>query len=87
MHRLETLVLNRVAPMTQKKVAEDIGVEPTNFSRFLSNKGHSLPFAKFCELFDVLGIEAVASDDDSTVTISREEYESLRFFARKGIEG
>ncbi|AHB08508.1 hypothetical protein U875_14165 [Pandoraea pnomenusa 3kgm] len=73
--------------MTQKKVAELIGVEPTNFSRFLNNNGHSLPFAKFCELFDVLGIEAVAADDSSTVTISREEYESLRFFARKGIGG
>ena len=57
MPSLESMVLNRVAPLTQKKVAERIGVDATNFSRFLNNSGHRLSFAEFCALFDVLELD------------------------------
>lgn len=86
MPSLETMVLKHVAPLTQKKVAEAIGVEATNFSRFINNNGHSLPFAKVCELLEYLGLEVIAPSDDSMVCLSREEYQALRTLARKGLE-
>jgi len=45
MASLEAMVLKRVAPLTQKRVAEAIGVEPTNFSRFLNNSGRDFRVA------------------------------------------
>ncbi|MGT2505700.1 CII family transcriptional regulator [Cupriavidus basilensis] len=86
MPSLESAVLSRVAPMTQKRVAELIGVEPTNFSRFLNNSGHSLSFAKICQLFEVLELDVVAPGDGSTVCVPRAEYEALRCLAKKGLE-
>ena len=87
MPSLESMVLNRVAPMTQKRVAELIGVEPTNFSRFLNNSGHSLSFAKICQLLEVLELDVVAPGDASVVCVPRAEYEALRCLAKKGLEG
>ncbi|WP_144409779.1 CII family transcriptional regulator [Cupriavidus basilensis] len=87
MPSLESMVLNRVAPMTQKRVAELIGVEPTNFSRFLNNSGHNLPFAKVCQLLDVLELDVVAPGDGSTVCLPREEYEALKCLAKKALGG
>lgn len=86
MASLEAMVLKRVAPLTQKRVAEAIGVEPTNFSRFLNNSGHRLTFAEFCQLLDVLELDVVAPGDDSMVCLPREEYQALRTLARKGLE-
>lgn len=86
MPSLESMVLKRVAPLTQKKVAESIGVDATNFSRFLNNSGHRLSFAEFCALFDVLELDVVAPGDDATVCLPREEYQALRTLARKGLE-
>ncbi|MGT2493096.1 CII family transcriptional regulator [Cupriavidus basilensis] len=87
MPSLESAVLSRVAPMTQKRVAELIGVEPTNFSRFLNNNGHSLSFAKVCQLFEVLELDVVAPGDGNVVCLPRAEYEALRCLAKKGLEG
>ena len=86
MPSLETMVLNRVAPMTQKRVAEAIGIEATNFSRFLNNSGHRLSFAEFCRLFEVLELDAVAPGDASIVCVPRDEYDALRCLAKKGLE-
>ncbi|MGA4275600.1 hypothetical protein ACKZDW_02345 (plasmid) [Ralstonia syzygii subsp. celebesensis] len=86
MPSLESIVHSRVAPLTQKKVAERIGVEPTNFSRFLNNSGHRLTFAEFCQLFEVLELEVVVPGDSSMVCLSRDEYQALRTLARKGLE-
>ena len=86
MPSLESMVLNRVAPLTQKKVAERIGVDATNFSRFLNNSGHRLSFAEFCALFEVLELDVVAPGDDSMVCLPRDEYQALRTLARKGLE-
>ena len=86
MPSLEALVLKALLRETQKKVAEAIGVEPTNFSRFINNNGHNLPFSKVCEMFDVLALEVVDPNDASMVCVSREELQALRTLARKGLE-
>lgn len=86
MPSLEALVLKALLRETQKKVAEAIGVEPTNFSRFINNNGHNLPFAKVCEMFDFLALEVVDPNDPSVVCVSREELQALRTLARKGLE-
>ncbi|MEF3066328.1 CII family transcriptional regulator [Pandoraea apista] len=91
MRTVESVILEKIAPITQKTVAEDIGVNNTNLSRYLSDKGHRLSFPEVCALLDRIGITgdalAAAVGSDRVVVIAREEYDSLRFFARKGIGG
>ncbi len=90
----EIVVVGRIARHTQKAVAEAIGVEPSNFSRFHNGRGHGLQLKKFCELLAFLGVDLskLADDDEAgapdqdTVTISRAQYEALRTLAMKGLE-
>lgn len=89
----EIVVMRRIAQHTQKSVAEAIGVEPSNFSRFHNGRGHGLQLKKFCELLAFLGVDlSQLADDDETapaaemVTITRAQYEALRTLAMKGLE-
>lgn len=90
----EIVVMRRIAQHTQKAVAEAIGVEPSNFSRFHNGRGHGLQLKKFCELLAFLGVDlSLLADDDAgaaptteMVTITRAQYDALRTLAMKGLE-
>lgn len=90
----ESVVMRRIALHTQKVVAEAIGVEPSNFSRFKNSSGHGLQLKKYCELLAFLGIdlsqligeEATDATSDETVTIPRAQFEALRTLAKQALE-
>ncbi|MGK2829219.1 hypothetical protein ACSI5F_03820 [Ralstonia pseudosolanacearum] len=90
----EIVVVRRIAQHTQKAVAEAIGVEPSNFSRFHNARGHGLQLKKFCELLAFLGIDlSLLADDDGAaaaaeemVTIPRTQLDALRTLAMKALE-
>lgn len=92
--RNEVVVVRLIAQLTQKAVAEAIGVEPSNFNRFHNGRGHGLQLKKFCELLAFLGIDLskLVQDDPSmtdqdTVTITRAQLEALRTLAEIGMKG
>lgn len=90
----EIVVVRRIAQHTQKAVAEAIGVEPSNFSRFHNGRGHGLQLKKFCELLAFLGVDlSLLADDDAgaapatdMVTITRAQYDALRTLAIQALE-
>lgn len=91
MRTVESVILELIAPITQKTVAEDIEVNYTNLSRYLSDKGHRLSFPELCAMLERIGVTgdalAAAAGCSSVKVIDVQEYDSLRFFARKGIGG
>ncbi|GAQ30238.1 hypothetical protein SAMD00023378_3921 [Ralstonia sp. NT80] len=89
----EIVVMRRIAQHTQKAVAEAIGVEPSNFSRFHNGRGHGLQLKKFCELLAFLGVDLsqLAEADEAApaadmVTITRAQYDALRTLAIQALE-
>lgn len=91
----EIVVVRRIAQHTQKAVADAIGVEPSNFSRFHNGRGHGLQLKKFCELLEFLGIDLSQLVDEEggagavsaeTVTITRAQFEALRTLAALGMK-
>lgn len=92
--RNEIVVMRRIAQLTQKAVAEAIGVESSNFSRFHNGRGHGLQLKKFCEMLAFVGIDlSLLSDDDEgagapspeMVTITRAQYDAMRVLLRHSL--
>lgn len=86
----EGVLLRAIADVTQKHVGEAINHDASFVSRFLKGEKGPPPPQKISleELLGILestGLKLVPAADDE-VCISRQEYESLKLFARKGLE-
>ena len=79
----ESLMLRRVAEVTQVKVANTLGRDSSYVSRFFARTG-GLHIDELEDVFSTLGLKLIQCEED-TVTLPKEQYEALRILAKKGI--
>lgn len=85
----EGVLLRAIADVTQKFVGEAINHDASFVSRFLKGEKGTPPQKVSVEemlgLLEAANLKLVPASDDE-VCISRMEYESLKLFARKGLD-
>ncbi len=82
--KTHALILRRVVAVQQNNVAAAMGWDVSKTSRFFSSNA-GVNIEELEKLFSSLGLTVIESDGDM-VTMTRQEYESIRFLARKCLE-
>ncbi len=82
-NKIEALILRRVAEISQQRVAEALGRDPSSTSRIMSGQA-GIHIAELDKLFETLGLEVFESDGGSVV-LPREKYDALVVLAREAL--
>lgn len=83
--QIKTAVLRGLGNVNQGDVAKLLSIDDSQLSRFKEGVT-KFSFDQLCTLLSAINLTTVEKEGGETVTISRDEYRAMRFFAKRGID-